>query len=59
MILLPCFFLGFIFRRPLISQSRRNFRSLTMIDIKEIEHNSFKKHGAINLEEEEKKIYFI
>ena len=58
-ILLPCFLLGFILRRPLISQSRRNFRSLTMIDIKEIESNSIEKHGIIDLEEEEKKIYFM
>ena len=59
LILLPCFFLGFILRKPLISQSRRNFRKLTMIDIKKIEFESTEKFGKINLNHEEKNIYFL
>ena len=59
LILLPCLFLGFILRKPLISQSKRNFRKLTMIDIKKIEFETIEKFGKINLNNEEKKIYYL
>ena len=58
--LIPLFFLGsFIFRSSLISQSNRNFRELTMINLSKLEEKFTKDFGLFDLNKKERSIYFL